>query len=238
MQRLKLLYASALLLMVSPVLAADPVPALNPVRGTYVEARTCQVYTGPCFANGEVGSVGKDAVLAWRFTGGSLQGASLAGLSVAVVVNASETLGFNGFNDAKTKNALLIIDASADSEQAAALQAFALNQTGLRAEQVAGVQRAKIAMEFDFYDLTAKLTVGDFVRLTTRKARPNDCICSNESAYYPPLTKLKGFVPGVTIEGEVTARKLSTRWSIPDTRTAYLGTFEVDSLDMKLANKH
>ncbi len=231
MQRLELLYASALFLTVSPLLAADP------VRGTYVEARTCQVYTGPCFANGEVGSVGKDAVLAWRFTDGSMNGASLAGQSVAIVVNASETLGFNGFNDAKTKNALLIIDASADAEQAAALRAFALNQTGLSAEQVAGIQRAKIAMEFNFYDLTAELTVGNFVKLSARKARPNDCICSNESAYYPPLTKLKGFVPGVTIEGEVTARKLSTRWSIPDTRTAYLGTFEVDSLDMKLANK-
>lgn len=237
MQRLELLYASALLFMVTPILAADPVLAAESVRGTYVEARTCQVYTGPCFANGEVGSVGKDAVLAWRFTEGSLNGASLAGQSIAVVVNASETLGFNGFNDAKTKSALLIIDASADSAQAAALQAFALNQTGLRAEQVAGIQRAKIEMEFDFYDLTAKLTAGDFVKLSARKARPNDCICSNESAYYPPLTKLKGFVPGVTIEGEVTARKLSTRWSIPDTRTAYLGTFEVGSLDMKLANK-
>ena len=231
MQSLKLLYASALLFMVTPLLAADP------VRGTYVEARTCQVYTGPCFANGEVGSVGKDAVLAWRFTEGSLHGANLAGQSVAIVVNASETLGFNGFNDATTKNALLIIDASADSEQAAALQAFALSQTGLSAEQVSGIQRAKIEMEFNFHDLTAKLTAGDFVKLSARKARPNDCICSNESAYYPPLTKLKGFVPGVTIEGEVTARKLSTRWSIPDTRTAYLGTFEVDSLDMKLANK-
>ncbi|HUP81666.1 MAG TPA: DUF1326 domain-containing protein [Pirellula sp.] len=231
MQRLKLLYTSVLLLTVTPLLAADP------VRGTYIEARTCQVYTGPCFANGEVGSVGKDAVLAWRFTEGSLHGVSLAGQSVAVVVNASETLGFNGFNDAKTKSALLIIDATADSEQAATLETFALNQTGLSAEQVAGIQRAKIALEFNSYDLTAGLTVGNFVKLSARKARPNDCICSNESAYYPPLTKLKGFVPGVTIEGEVTARKLSTRWSIPDTRTAYLGTFEINSLDMKLANK-
>ena len=229
MLRLELLNASAILLLVPSLQAADPVLDASPARGTYVEARTCQVYTGPCFANGEVGSVGKDAVLAWRFTEGSLNGASMTGQSVAVVVNASETLGFNGFKDAKTKNALLIIDESADSDQAAALQAFALNQTGLSAEQVASIQRAKIAMKFDSYDLTAELTVGDFVRLSTRKARPNDCICSNESAYYPPLTKLKGFVPGVTIEGEVTARKLSTRWSIPDTRTAYLGTFEVDT---------
>ena len=47
--------------------------------------------------------------------------------------------------------------------------------------------------------------MGEFARLKTRKARHGDCICSNESAYYPPLTKLKGFVPGVTIEGDVGA---------------------------------
>lgn len=211
--------------------------AADSVRGTYVEARTCQVYTGPCFANGEVGSVGKDAILAWRFTQGSLHGANMTGQSVAVVVSASETLGFNGFSDAKTKKAMLIIDASADTQQAAALQAFALHQTGLSAEQVVDIQRATIKMDFNTADLTAELTVGRVARLSTRKARASDCICSNESGYYPPLTKLKGFVPGVTIEGEVTARKLSTRWSIPDTRTAYLGTFEVDSSDMKLASK-
>jgi Protein of unknown function (DUF1326) len=211
--------------------------AAEPLRGTYVEARTCQVYTGPCFANGEVGSTGKDAIMAWTFTGGSLNGSQLAGRSVAVVVNASETLGFNGFEDAKTKRVLLIIDSQADSVQAAALRQFALHQTGMSDEQVAGVQTAGIEMQFDTAALTADLKVGELAKISARKARPRDCICSNEAAYYPPLTELKGFVPGVTIEGEVTARKLNTRWSIPDSRTAYLGTFEVDSTDMRLAKR-
>lgn len=230
MQRIQSLHTLVLLLIVSPLMAADQ------VRGTYVEARTCQVYTGPCFANGEVGSVGKDAILAWRFTHGNLHGVNMTGQCVAVVVNASETLGFNGFSDAKTKKAILIVDASADSKQSAALQAFALQQTGLGSEHVVDVQRASIAMDFNHADLTAELTVGHIARLTTRKARASDCICSHESGYYPPLTKLKGCAPGVTIEGEVTARKLGTRWSIPDTRTAYMGTFAVDSSEMKLAN--
>ena len=30
--------------------------ASDSLVGKYVEVRTCQVYTGPCFANGEVGS--------------------------------------------------------------------------------------------------------------------------------------------------------------------------------------
>jgi hypothetical protein len=206
------------------------------VSGTYVEARTCQVYTGPCFANGEIGSVGRDAIMTWSITDGNFQGVSLDGLSVSVIVKTSHTLGFNGFDDAKTTQAMIVVDELANSKQAAAIEAFALHQTGLKREQVVDVQRAKIHMDFQFSDLTAKVQVGNIVNLSTRKARPNDCICSNESAYYPPLTKLKGFVPGVTMIGDVTARKLSTRWSIPDSRTAYLGTFEADVGNLKLAS--
>ena len=40
------------------------------IVGHYMEARTCQVYTGPCFANGEVGVTGKDAVMAWSIQSG------------------------------------------------------------------------------------------------------------------------------------------------------------------------
>jgi hypothetical protein len=213
----------------SPLLAADP------VWGTYVEARTCQVYTGPCFANGEVGSVGKDAIMTWHIKGGSFSGVDLAGQSVAVVVKASHTLGFNGFDDAAHKQAVVIISSSAGTEQAGALKAFALSQTGIGEQEVAAVQVADIEMQFDMTKLTATVEVGEFAHLETRKARPGDCICSNESAYYPPLAKLKGFVPGVTIEGEIAARRLGTRWSIPDSRTAYLGTFEVDSAELQLA---
>ncbi|HUG69079.1 MAG TPA: hypothetical protein VMM76_15120, partial [Pirellulaceae bacterium] len=36
------------------------------ISGHYLETRTCQVYTGPCFANAEVGLAGKEAVMAWR----------------------------------------------------------------------------------------------------------------------------------------------------------------------------
>ncbi len=209
--------------------------AAEPLRGTYVEARTCQVYTGPCFANGEVGSTGKDAILTWHIKSGDLNGVELKGHSVAVIVRASHTLGFNGFDDATTTKAIVIVDSSADDSEAVALQQFALAQTGLEASQVADVYRREIEMNFDMTELTATVKVEDFASLETRKARKGDCICSNESAYYPPLTKLKGFVPGVTIEGDVSARRLGGRWSIPDSRTAYLGTFDVDSASLKLA---
>ena len=90
------------------------------------------------------------------------------------------------------------------------------------------VSTVPIRFSLNLADLTGELTAGKDVRLTTRKARPGDCICSNEAAYYPPIAKVEHCAPGVTIEGEVTARALGSRWSIPDTRTAYLATFSYD----------
>ena len=131
--------------------------------------------------------------------------------------------------------AVVIVDASANSSQADALTKFALSQSGILHRDVAAVHRAAIEMSLDLAQLTAQLNVGDYAQLVTRKARRGDCICSNESAYYPPLVPLKGFVPGVTIEGEVAARRLGTRWSIPDSRTAYMGTFELDAAESQAA---
>ena len=34
------------------------------LKGDYLETRTCDVYTGPCFANGQVGLTGNDAIMA------------------------------------------------------------------------------------------------------------------------------------------------------------------------------
>ena len=84
------------------------------VSGNYVEVRTCQVYTGPCFANGEVGSAGKNAIMTWHITRGTFAGVDLAGQSVSVIVKASHTLGFKGLADARSKKAIVIVDSAAD----------------------------------------------------------------------------------------------------------------------------
>ena len=198
------------------------------VRGAYLEARTCQVYTGPCFANGEVGLTGRDAVMSWKIEEGSRDGVDVAGLSVAVVVRASHTLGFDGLDDAERLKSVIYVDSRADANQERALVEFAKTHAKLTSESVVEVRPADISLDLNFQQLTGNLRVGDLVRLQTRQARPNDCICSNESAYYPPLAQLAGFVPGVTIQGDVRARALGSRWSIPDSRTAYLGRFQYE----------
>jgi hypothetical protein len=196
-----------------------------PIEGHYLEARTCQVYTGPCFANGEMGNSGKDAVMAWSIQRGQQDGVDLSGLNVALVVRASDTLGHQGFANAPEIRSLIVLDQAANAQQREALVRFVRSQAAAATVDVAAIETAPIDMQLNVLDVTGQLQVGDLITLKTRKARPGDCICSNETAFYPPLVQLAGFVPGVTIDGEVSARSLGRHWSIPETRTAYLGTF-------------
>jgi hypothetical protein len=195
------------------------------IEGDYIEARTCDVYTGPCFANGQIGLTGKDAVMAWNVFKGDFQGVDLKGLSVVLVVSGSETLAHQGLEDPAELKSLLIVDEEATPQQRDALIAFAKAQTGKAAECVTSVKTAPIDMKLDTFELCGSLKAGKFADLSVRKAGEDDCICSNERGYYPPLASLENAVPGVATEGQVTARELNTRWSIPGTRSVYLGTF-------------
>src|SRR5947199_7142038 len=92
------------------VLAAVPLHAAG-ITGDYIEARTCDVWTGPCFANAEMNLGGKHAVLGWKIEKGSLDNAVLDGLGVVAVVAASDTLGLKQTGRAK---AILVVDSGAD----------------------------------------------------------------------------------------------------------------------------
>lgn len=193
--------------------------------GVYMEARTCQVYTGPCFANGEVGLAGRDAMMAWSIEEGSHEGVDLSGLNVILVVNTTRTIGHQGVAGAGEAKSVVMVDERASDAQREALLAFAKAKSGKAGQNVVRVSQLPIAMSLDTFTLNGKLEAGKQVKLVTRKARPSDCICSNESAYYPPLAELQNFAPGVTIEGEFKGRGLGSNWSIPGSRSAYMATF-------------
>ena len=66
------------------------------ISGEYLEARTCDVFTGPCFANSQMGSAGREAVLAWKVDAGTWKGVPVSGLGIAAILNAEGTLGYDG----------------------------------------------------------------------------------------------------------------------------------------------
>jgi hypothetical protein len=70
----------ALSLFLAGSLVAAGLQNRTQLRGDYIEARTADVYTGPCFANSEVDLVGNLAVLGWRVQKGEFEGVRLDGL--------------------------------------------------------------------------------------------------------------------------------------------------------------
>lgn len=209
-------------LCVAPLLATAGEP-----RGDYLETRTCDVYTGPCFANGQVGLCGRDAILAWSIDNGSYNGVDLAGRKVILVVRAADTLGFGGgvvIHPYPIKSVALVDDSATDA-QCEALVAFAKEQAGKVAGSVVRVQSVAIEMSVDHIDMVGKLRAGDIVDVETRKLAKGDCVCTNEQVFYPPLVAIENSEPAYTVRGSFKGRGLGTQWEAPSTRGSFLGTF-------------
>src|SRR5581483_9818724 len=131
-----------LLCVVALLVLAGPAQAAG-LSGQYVEARTCDVWTGPCFANAEMNLIGKNAVMAWKVDKGTLDNVSLDGLSVVAVVSASDTLGLQQTGPAK---AVLIVDSKATHAQREALLHLARKQGGELVNNVISVKSAPISL--------------------------------------------------------------------------------------------
>jgi hypothetical protein len=199
------------------------------LHGTYVEARTADVYTGPCFANGEVGLAGRRAVLGWMVEKGSWQGVALDGLGVVGVAYANDTLGAVTGNPYPVKS-VLIVDETAGPEQRLALQAFAKRMAGDLFQDVVRVEYRPISLSVkdgNLHSATAQMTAGELAKIETRALHNGDHICSNEEVWYRPLTKLDHAMPAYTKAHSYQGDGLNTRWSTPHQRSAFVGHFQL-----------
>jgi len=206
--------------------AGTAVSARAAIKGDYIEVRSADVYTGPCFANSEVGLEGKQAILAWRGKQGSWRGISLNGLSVVAVVQANATLGDPYHNPYPAKS-ILILDERATSRQRQALVEFAKSAAGRLASNVVRVTAAPIQVEVGegTNHGSVKMVAGELARIQTRSLCQGDHICGNEEVYYPPLTKVAHAMPTFTLEESFSGQGLGTVWNRMDTRSAFVGSF-------------
>jgi hypothetical protein len=202
------------------------------VRGSYMEARTADVYTGACFANSEAGLMGEFAVFGWHVDQGSFEGVSLEGLSVVGVVRADTTLGdFHARRATNPSKAVLIVDERATPVQRLALTAFAKRMGGNLLEDVVRVEYQPVDIAFannDVHSRTATLTAGTLAKLQTRAINKTDHVCSHEEAWYNPLTKLDHAMPAYTMANDYKGKDLGTTWSSPDKRSAFVGSFQLN----------
>ncbi len=201
------------------------------IHGNYMEARTADVYTGPCFANSEVGLTGQLAVFGWKVTEGSWNGVSLNDLGVVGVVRASSTLG-DVYHTAYPVIAVLIVDERANPEQRLALQSFAKRMSGDLLQDVVRVDYEPIDMSFannDLHSMKATLTAGNLAKIQTRALNEGDHICRNEEVWYRPLTKVEHAMPAFAIANSFKGQGLGEQWSSPDKRSAFVASFVAPS---------
>jgi hypothetical protein len=206
------------------IAVAAPVSA-GGLSGQYIEARTCDIWTGPCFANSEMNLTGKNAVLGWKVEKGSLDDVKLDGLSVVAVLAASDTLGLTQTGEGR---AILIVDSRASDSQKAALVNFVKKQGGDLVKNIVAVQSAKVELSLCECDdkACARLKAGA-ATIETRCLKDHDRICGHEDTFYPPLAKGVSAKPAVASQLAFTGRGLKETWKETDRRGAFVGTFEI-----------
>lgn len=198
------------------------------ISGEYLEARTCDVYTGPCFANGEVGIAGKEAVMAWKVDEGKWAGEDLSGLGVALVINANDTLGFGGSFYVKPDKivAVIVVDEQATASQQAALVKFVTDSAPHLTKDVVRVESAAVTLTNDHLSGKGIFSAGKLAKIETRALAKGDCVCSNETVFYPPLNKVENAHPAYTLNMTFEGKGLDQTWSTVNKRSAFMGTFE------------
>lgn len=194
------------------------------IQGQYVEARTCDVYTGSCFANADTGIVGKNAVLAWKIDSGSVKGMKVDGLGVVAVIAARETLGLK---QSAPGRGIILVDEKATTAQRDALAAFAKAQAGDLLGEVIAIRSAP-------FDLTicncdgegcATLKAGTVKVATRCLDADHDKACGNEATLYPPLVKGVKAKAAMAVEHTFTGKGLNETWHDGGRRGAFVGSF-------------
>jgi hypothetical protein len=206
--------AAVLLGLTVSTLSARPVT----VKGTYVEARTSEVFAGACVVNGEAGTTGREALLAWKVGHGAFNGVALDGLSV--VGDANLSIHEIGGDPARTK-AVFFVDKRATVAQRDALVAVATRLSKATVNEVVAVKTAAI----DFVESAHDVRVStDGVRLVVDKHMDHDVTCGNKQ-WFGPLSTVERADMGGTVENAFSGPMLGTTWSDPNKRSSFFGTF-------------
>jgi hypothetical protein len=209
----------------SVLLISSAFASAEQIRGEYIETRSADVYTGQCFANGEVNLVGNEAILAWHVQRGSWNGVELDGFTVAAAVEARATLGDPYANPYPAKS-ILLVDDQANQQQQAALVAFAHQMGGELLQNAQQVIPAPMELIVNpEHHGVASFRAGRFATVQTRSLNDTDHLCGNEVTFYPPLTQMSHSMPAVALTDSYRGPGLGVDWETHGKRSAFVGTF-------------
>jgi hypothetical protein len=214
----KVALAVALLSLTVSTIAARGVT----VRGTYVEARTSEVFAGACVVNSEAGTAGREALLAWKVDEGRFNGVPLDGLAIVAAVAGDSNLSLHeiGGSFARTRTAIFV-DARATAVQRRALVAMVKTLATDVMGTIVETTPAPIAFVDGGHDIRVSARS---LRLVVQKHLDHDASCGNKQ-WFQPLTTVDHAEMGATDENRFEGASLGTQWSDPNKRSGFFGTF-------------
>jgi hypothetical protein len=196
--------------------AAYAAPTLS---GEYIEARTCNVYTGACHANGEMVTAGREAMLIWNIKDGTVDGVSVKGLNAVAVVVGTDNLAQEGAD----RSCVLYVDSRATDAQSKALSSAISKQYGKALGTVLAVKTASI--EFKKSGLDYAVRIPNVAYLKTTRYACDHCVMPH-SVWYEPFVGLKSSIVAKASLAEFKgAPELSQTWRRADENSSFVGDF-------------
>ena len=212
--------AAALLSLAASASAGDR----GRVVGEYVEARTAEVFAGGCIMNSEAETAGRQAVMAWRITSGRYDGVMLDGLAITAAVAGDRNLGMRemGGEEPSVVKAIITVDPRATAAQRDALVRFVRAMSRGLITEVVRVDTAPI--RFAATQNYVEVSVPESMQLTVNKEMKHDPSCG-AMQWFKPFSTLEHSAMGVAEAHSFSGSGLGTKWSAPDKRSAFFGTF-------------
>jgi hypothetical protein len=205
-------------------LAALPLTAAGKgtISGAYVEARTAEVFTGGCIMNSEAETMGRQAVLAWKVDRGIFNGVSLDGLTVVAALSGDRNLGMVEMGGAKPAvRSAMFVDNHATTVQQIALVAMASELSNGLVGDIVSVTPVPI----QFADLGGEIQVNAGpAALDISKHVTHEPTCG-AMQWFHPLAAVDEAAIGLAAQHVFTGSALGTKWSDPNRRSAFFGTF-------------
>jgi len=199
--------------------------AANPTRvsGDYVEVRTAEVFTGACMLGQDADTFGREAILAWRVSRGSVGGVSLDGLSVVAVVAADRNLGMQalGAPAPSVVKAVVMVDERATPEQQAALVKMARSLSPDLVNNV--VQLRTVPISFRRQNADIQVSAGEAtLDVTTQFSHSPVC---GAMQWFDPLSATTKSELGLARANAWSGNGLNTQWAQTNRKSSFVGTF-------------
>ena len=202
-------------LAVSPMMAGG-----NSVTGEYVEARTAEVFAGGCIMNGEAVTTGREALLAWKVTRGSFNGVRSTASrssprSPATRTSASASSVANKRQPARRSSS------TSAPRRAAARRSYRWRPRIRRASSATSSSSRRRPSSSSTRARRSGLDRSSRARGGARdESRPD----LRRQAVVPPARGRRRAM-GTADENAFSGSALGTKWSDPNKRSSFFGTF-------------